>query len=62
MLKIIKNTFLLSLFFLFVNCDQSSQNKNNSNGMITVKVFSYLSMVGFILISISILFAEDLMK
>tara|TARA_B110000285_G_scaffold182396_1_gene206128 strand:- start:4 stop:588 length:585 start_codon:yes stop_codon:yes gene_type:complete len=43
MLKIIKNTFLLSLFFLFVNCDQSSQNKNNSNGMITVKVFSSLT-------------------
>ena len=43
MLKIIKNIFLLSLFFLFVNCDQSSQNKNNSNGMITVKVFSSLT-------------------
>jgi len=43
MLKIIKNIFLLSLFFLFVNCDQSSQSKNNSNSMVTVKVFSSLT-------------------
>jgi len=43
MLKIIKNTFFLSLFFLFMNCDQSSQSKNNSNNMITVKVFSSLT-------------------
>ena len=35
---------------------------NNNNKEFTVKVFSYLSMVGFILISISILFAEDLMS
>ena len=43
MLKIIKNIFLLSLFFLFINCDQSSQSKNNSNNIITVKVFSSLT-------------------
>ena len=43
MLKMIKNFFLLSLFFLFVNCDQSSQSKNNSNSMVTVKVFSSLT-------------------
>ena len=43
MLKIIKNIFLLSLFFLLVNCDQSSQSKNNSNSMVTVKVFSSLT-------------------
>jgi protein-disulfide isomerase len=43
MLKIIKNTFLLSLFFLFLNCDQSSQGKNNSNDIVTVKVFSSLT-------------------
>ena len=43
MLKIIKNIFLLSLFFLFVNCDQSSQSKNNSNNIVTVKVFSSLT-------------------
>jgi len=43
MLKIIKNIFLISLFFLFVNCDQSSQSKNNSNSMVTVKVFSSLT-------------------
>ena len=43
MLKIIKNIFLLSLFFLFVNCDQSSQSNNNSNSMVTVKVFSSLT-------------------
>ena len=35
---------------------------SNNNKEFTVKVFSYLSMVGFILISISILFAEDLMS
>jgi|TARA_B110000967_G_C18587277_1_gene412649 protein-disulfide isomerase len=43
MLKIIKNTFLLTLFFLFLNCDQSSQGKNNSNDIVTVKVFSSLT-------------------
>jgi protein-disulfide isomerase len=43
MQKIIKNIFLLSLFFLAVNCDQSSQSKNNSNSMVTVKVFSSLT-------------------
>ena len=43
MLKIIKNFFLLSLFFLFINCDQSSQSKNNSDNIITVKVFSSLT-------------------
>ena len=43
MIKIIKNIFLLSLFFLFVNCDQSSQSKNNSNSMVVVKVFSSLT-------------------
>ena len=43
MLKMIKNIFLLSLFFLFVNCDQSSQSNNNSNSMVTVKVFSSLT-------------------
>tara|TARA_B110000971_G_scaffold80016_1_gene82171 strand:+ start:723 stop:1307 length:585 start_codon:yes stop_codon:yes gene_type:complete len=43
MLKIIKNTFLFSLFFLFMNCDQSSQGKNNSNSMVIVKVFSSLT-------------------
>ena len=43
MLKLIKNIFLLSIFFLFVNCDQSSQSKNNSNNMVIVKVFSSLT-------------------
>jgi len=43
MLKIIKNIFLLSLFFLFVNCDQASQSKNSSNSMVTIKVFSSLT-------------------
>ena len=43
MLKIIKSIFLLSIFFLFVNCDQSSQSKNNSNNMVIVKVFSSLT-------------------
>ena len=43
MLKIIKNIFLLSIFFLTVNCDQSSQGKNNTNNIVTVKVFSSLT-------------------
>jgi protein-disulfide isomerase len=43
MLKITKNICLLSLFFLFMNCDQSSQSKNNSNSIVVVKVFSSLT-------------------
>ena len=43
MLKIIKNIFLISLFFLAINCDQLSKNKNSSNNMLTVKVFSSLT-------------------
>ena len=43
MIKIIKNIFLLSLFFLFINCDQPSKSKNNSNSMVIVKVFSSLT-------------------
>jgi len=43
MTKIIKNFFLISLFFLSVNCEQSSQSKNNSNSMVVVKVFSSLT-------------------
>jgi protein-disulfide isomerase len=43
MLKIIKNIFLLSVFFLAMTCDQLSQNKNNSNSMVSVKVFSSLT-------------------
>ena len=43
MLKIIKNIFLLSFFFLATNCDQSSQSKNKSNNILTVKVFSSLT-------------------
>jgi O-antigen/teichoic acid export membrane protein len=35
---------------------------NNNSKEFTVKIFSYLSMVGFIIISISILFAEDIMS
>ena len=43
MLKTIKNIFFISLFFLFANCDQTSQSKNNSNGIVVVKVFSSLT-------------------
>ena len=43
MLKITKNIFLLSVIFLFVGCDTSSQSKNSSNKMINVKVFSSLT-------------------
>ena len=43
MLKIIKNIFLLFFFFITVNCDQSSQSKNNANKIVIVKVFSSLT-------------------
>ena len=43
MLKITRKIFLLSLFFLFANCDQASQSKSNSNSVVTVKVFSSLT-------------------
>jgi protein-disulfide isomerase len=43
MLKIIKNFFLLSVFFLFLSCDLSSQSKNGSNSIVIVKVFSSLT-------------------
>jgi protein-disulfide isomerase len=43
MLKIIKNIFLISLFFIVTNCDQATQSKNNSNSILVVKVFSSLT-------------------
>jgi len=43
MIKITKNIFLLTLLFLFVACDSSSQSKNNSNNIVVVKVFSSLT-------------------
>ena len=43
MLKITKNIFLVSLFFILSNCDQVTQSKNNSNSVIVVKVFSSLT-------------------
>ena len=43
MLKIIKKTFLLSLFFIAINCDRPSQSNNNASSIITVKVFSSLT-------------------
>jgi protein-disulfide isomerase len=43
MQKIIKNIFLISLFFIIANCDQTTQSKNNSNGFVTIKVFSSLT-------------------
>ena len=43
MLKIIKNIFLISFFFIFVNCDQGQQNKDSSNVVVIIKVFSSLT-------------------
>jgi len=43
MLKIIKNIIILSFFFLFLQCDQSSETKNSSNSIVVVKVFSFLT-------------------
>ena len=41
--KIIKNIFLISLFFIIANCDQTKQSKNSSNNIVVVKVFSSLT-------------------
>ena len=43
MIKIIKNIFLLSIIFLFLSCDSSSRSSNNSNKILSVKVFSSLT-------------------
>ena len=43
MQKIIKNIFLISLFFILGNCDQGQQSKNSSNSVVIVKVFSSLT-------------------
>jgi|TARA_B100000768_G_scaffold139928_1_gene131321 protein-disulfide isomerase len=43
MSKIVKKILLISLFFIFVNCDQSTQSTNNSNSIVVVKVFSSLT-------------------
>ena len=43
MQKIIKNILLISLFFIFANCDQSTQSKNSSNSTVVIKVFSSLT-------------------
>ena len=43
MQKIIKNIFLISLFFLLANCDQSTQSKIGSNNIVVIKVFSSLT-------------------
>ena len=43
MLKIIKSIFLINLFFIYTNCDQATQSKNNSNNIIVIKVFSSLT-------------------
>jgi protein-disulfide isomerase len=43
MLKIIKNTLLISIFFILSNCDQATQSKNSSNSIVVVKVFSSLT-------------------
>ena len=41
--KIIKNIFLISLLFIFTNCDQVTQGKDSSNSIVVVKVFSSLT-------------------
>jgi protein-disulfide isomerase len=43
MLKIIKHIFLLLSIFLVMSCDSSSQSKNNSKNIISVRVFSSLT-------------------
>ena len=43
MLKTIKKILLISLFFIIVNCDQAVQNKNSSDSVLVIKVFSSLT-------------------
>ena len=43
MLKITKNIFLISLFLMIANCDQTKQSKDSSNSIVVVKVFSSLT-------------------
>ena len=43
MLKTTKNIFLLSLFFTFMSCDQTTQDVNSTNSIVIIKVFSSLT-------------------
>ena len=43
MLNITKTIFLISLFLIIANCDQTKQGKNDSNSIVFVKVFSSLT-------------------
>ena len=43
MLKITKNIFLISLFFTFMSCDQTTQDVNSTNSIVIIKVFSSLT-------------------
>ena len=43
MIKIIKNIFLISAFFIFTYCDQTPQNKNSAKSIVLIKVFSSLT-------------------
>ena len=43
MLKTTKNIFLISLFFTFMSCDQTTQDVNSTNSIVIIKVFSSLT-------------------
>ena len=43
MIKIIKNIFLISAFFILSYCDQTPQNKNSAKSIVLIKVFSSLT-------------------
>jgi len=43
MLKTTKNIFIISLFLILANCDQTVQSKNGSDSIVVVKVFSSLT-------------------
>ena len=43
MLKTTKNIFIISLFLMIANCDQTKQSKDSSNSIVVVKVFSSLT-------------------
>ena len=43
MIKIIKNIFLISIFFIFTYCDQTPQHKSSAKNIVLIKVFSSLT-------------------
>jgi len=61
-IAIVINVLLILPFSLVWAPMRMEYASNNNNQEFTIKIFSYFAIIGFILISISILFGEDLMS